>query len=87
MATDSVTFFIRISLPKAFQPPEAISLDNDKTKEGLVTEMVETDPNRDKRVLLISRYPLASKRNLVVTKEEVNNKRIYLSKELNVVAI
>jgi hypothetical protein len=41
----------------------------------------------DRLVLQISRYPLASKKNLILSKEEVDQKRIYLSKELKVVAI
>jgi hypothetical protein len=36
MATDPVTFIIRIRLPKAFQH-EDICLDNSQTKEGLLT--------------------------------------------------
>jgi hypothetical protein len=71
MATDPVTFFIRIDLPKTFQPQEAICLDNGKTNERLVTEMEKANPNGDKCVLLISRYPLASKKNLIVNRKEV----------------
>jgi hypothetical protein len=86
MATNPATYFIRIYLPKLLQPLEVICLDNDKTKERLLTEMIEVNPNGD--VLEISRYPFASnKENLIVTKEEVFQKRIYLSKELKVVAI
>jgi hypothetical protein len=39
MATDPVTFIIRIRVPKPFQPQEDISLENDKTKERLLTKM------------------------------------------------
>jgi hypothetical protein len=34
MATDSITFFICIDLPKAFQPLEDICLENSRTKES-----------------------------------------------------
>jgi hypothetical protein len=50
--------------------------------------MAKADPNGDIHVLQISRYLLASnKKNLILRKEEVYPKRIFLSKELKVVAI
>jgi hypothetical protein len=91
MATDPATFFIQITLPKAFQPQEDICLDNGKTKERLLTKMEE---EKWKVVLLISRYPLASTKKWIVENEkEVLNwkvgadKTIYFSDELRVVAI
>jgi hypothetical protein len=98
VATDPITFFIRILLPKAFQHQEDFSLDNDKTKERLVTIMGEADPKLKKWevVLLISRYPLASTKKWIEENEKEvlnwtfsaqNTRRIYLSKELKVVAI
>jgi hypothetical protein len=88
MATNPVTFFIRIVLPKGFEPPEEICLENDNTKERFRTEIEIADPNliTDSLVLLISRYPLASTRKWIVGKE-IYEKRIYLSEELKVVAI
>jgi hypothetical protein len=63
-------------------------LDNGKTKERLLTKMEEADPNleRDKILLLISRYPLASQKKWIVGKR-ICQKRICLSKELKVVPI
>jgi hypothetical protein len=57
-------------------------LDNDKTKERLLTEMKETDPNEATNMLEISRYTLASKKNLIVivSKEEFHQKRIFCLK-------
>jgi hypothetical protein len=88
MATDPITFFIQIILPKAFQPQEGICLDNGKTKERLLTEMEKVDPNmkKDKIRLQISRNPLASTNKWIVGKEYYE-KKIYLTKELKVVAI
>jgi hypothetical protein len=82
MATDPVTFYIRIFLPKTFQPPEGICLENDKTKERLLTKMEETDPNF--KVLQILRYPFASTKKWIVGIEGMT---IYLKNELKVVAI
>jgi hypothetical protein len=82
--TDPVTFVIRIFLRKTFQPPDGICMDNDKTKERLLTKMEEVDPNFT--VLQILRYPLA----LASTKKwivGVYGKTICLTKELKVVAI
>jgi hypothetical protein len=87
MATDPVTFYIRIFLPKAFPPQEDICLDNGKTKERLLIKMEEVDPNLKKHVnpvVQISRYPLASTKKWSLGK---NEKTIYLTKELKVVAI
>jgi hypothetical protein len=89
MASNPVTFFIRIILPKACQPPEGISLDNDKTKERLRSKMGKGHPNLEKceKILLcISRIPLASTKILIGSKD-LYQKRIYLTKELTVVAI
>jgi hypothetical protein len=91
MATDSITFFIRIRLPKAFQfqPQENFCLDNGKTKDRLLTKMEEADPKWEELILLISRYPLESTKKWIVENEkEVMNwefstqncKRIYLSR-------
>jgi hypothetical protein len=67
MATDRITFFIRINLPEAtFQPEEEHIFihQNDKTKEKLMTTMEKAqapDPGEwDEVVLLISRHPLGS---------------------------
>jgi hypothetical protein len=84
MATDPVTFLIQIILPKAFQPQEAICLDNDKTKERLLTKMEEAS-NMEKWLLHISRYPLASPKKWIVG-NEIYQKKIFLTKELKVVA-
>jgi hypothetical protein len=88
MATDPVTFLIRIVLPKAFQPLEAICLDNSKTKERFQTEIEKVDPNleKDKLILQISRYRLAST-NKWSRGKEISEKKIYLSDELKVVPI
>jgi hypothetical protein len=85
MATIPTTFVIRIVLPKAFQPLEAICLDNDKTKERLQTKMQE-NRDKDKLMLQISRHPLASTNKWSVG-NEYYEKRISFSKELKVVAI
>jgi hypothetical protein len=74
MATDPATFFIRIRLPKDFQLPENICLDNDKTNERLLTK-TEVIPVPEckalkKVVLLISRYPLASTKKWIVANEK-----------------
>jgi hypothetical protein len=99
MATDPVSFFIRIILPKTFQPLENICLDNYKTKQRLVTKMEEANPKFKKLeelVLLISRYPLASTKKWIEENEKEvmnwdfraqNGRRIYLSRELKVVPI
>jgi hypothetical protein len=50
MATDPVTFFIRIDLPKAFKPQENICLINDKTRERLMTKMEEVDLKNGKHM-------------------------------------
>jgi hypothetical protein len=84
MATDPVAFFIKIALPKAFQPLEAICLDNDKTKERFQTKMENANPKWDR--LQISRHPLASTNKWIAGKE-YDEKTIYLCKELEVVAI
>jgi hypothetical protein len=83
MASNPITFRIRIFLPKAFQPQEDICLDNDKTKERLLTEMTEADNgNGDQHVLQISRS-LASKKKWIG--KRICQKTIYLTKELKVV--
>jgi hypothetical protein len=103
MATDPVTFFLRINLPKAFQPLEAICLDNGKTKERLLAKMekAKTWERREEdhcdweSVLLISRYPLASTKQWIVENEkEVLNwyfantdRAIFLIEGMKVVAI
>jgi hypothetical protein len=96
MAIDPVTFFIRINLPKAFQPLEAICLDNGKTQERLLIKMEEADPKWKQIVLLISRYPQASTKKWIVENEKEvlnsdfsaqNDRTIYLCKYLKVVAI
>jgi hypothetical protein len=84
MATDPVTFLIRIVLPKAFQLQEDICLDNGRTKERLKTEMEKADPNWDK-ALLISRHPLASKKKWIVFGNEYYGKTIYLCNDLKFV--
>jgi hypothetical protein len=91
-ATDSVSYFIRIILPKSFQPQEDICLDNYKTKERLQTKMEE---EKWKVGLLISRYPLTSTKKWIEENKKVlawnfnvlNEKTIYLSEELKVVRI
>jgi hypothetical protein len=92
-ATDSVSYFIRINLPKAFKPLEDICLDNDKTKERLLTKMKE---EKWEVVLLISRYPLASTKKWIVENEKevsnwdlstVSRRTICLNQELKIVAI
>jgi hypothetical protein len=91
MATDPVTFFIRIILPKAFQPAEGgICLVNGKTKERLLTKMEKADPileKIEKIELLVSRYPLASAGKEFIVGEGMFEKTIYLTKELKGVAI
>jgi hypothetical protein len=88
MATNPVSFLIRILLPKAFQPREDICLDNGKTKERLLTKMETVDPSfeNDQVRLQISRSPLASTNKWIVGKEYYE-KIIYLSNELKVVAV
>jgi hypothetical protein len=92
MATNHVTFFIRIILPKSFQPIEDICLDIDKTKERMQSKRMEE--TKWGLVLLISRYPLGSTKKWIEQneKEALNwefgaDKTIYLSSELKVVAI
>jgi hypothetical protein len=90
MATNPVTFFIRIFLPNAFQHLKNIDLDNYKSKERLQTKM-------EKAKLLISRYPLASTNKWIAEneKEALNwdynakngSRTIYLSEELKGVEI
>jgi hypothetical protein len=90
MATDPVSFFIRIRLPKAFRLLEAICLDNGKTKERFQTEMVEAGPKLQKAgkiPFLIKRHPLASTNEWIDFGKEYHEKTIYLTKELKVVAI
>jgi hypothetical protein len=98
MAADPICFFIRINLPKAFQPQENICLDNGKTKERFLTKMevVNVPEQREYVVLLISRYPLASTKKWIVENEKEllnlefnaveNDRTIYLVKELKVIA-
>jgi hypothetical protein len=95
MATEPLSYFIRIRLPKAFQPLEDICLDNEKTKERLVIEKVQEE-ECEEVVLLISCYPLASTKKWIEENEkEVLNlinyarsgKTIYLSDELKFVPI
>jgi hypothetical protein len=87
-------------LPKAFPPPEDFCFYNDKTKERLLTKLEEADQKVEKWkkvvLLMISRYPLASTRRWIKKNEKdilnwefgaQNDIRIYLSKELKVVAI
>jgi hypothetical protein len=88
MATDPVTFFIKIVLPNTFQPQEGICLDNNKTNERLMTKMGKGHSNLEKCekiVLWISRNPLESK--IWIGAKDLYQKRIYLTKELKVVAI
>jgi hypothetical protein len=96
MAKHPVTFFIRINLPKAYQPQEDICLVNDKTKERLQTKMEPIPDDWEEVYLLISRYPLAStkkwieeneKEVLVYDLNEDKDRRIYLTEELKIVAI
>jgi hypothetical protein len=97
MATNPVSFFIRIDLPKAFQQLEDICLDNGKTKERLLTKMDEVEVQDDDWevvVLLISRYPLASTKKWIEENEKEvldwefsTDKTIHLSDELKVVPI
>jgi hypothetical protein len=99
MATDPVTFFIRINLPEDFQLQQAISLDNEKTKERLLTKTEVVNVPRIKQlkevVLLISRYPIASTKKWIVANEKdalnwdfkTNDRIISLSLELKVVGI
>jgi hypothetical protein len=93
MATDPVTFFIRINMPKAFPPLDNICLDNGKTKDRLLTKMEKAkvqDKDWEEVVLLISRYPLASAKKWIEEKEKevlawdsnAQNGIIYLSEEL-----
>jgi hypothetical protein len=71
-------------------------LDNDKTKERLVTKTEEVDPKLEKWELLIARFPLVSTKKWIVENEKEvlnwdfcgkNGRKIYLSNELKVVAI
>jgi hypothetical protein len=80
-ATHPITFFIRISLPKAsFQPEEEhiFTLRNDETNENLVTNMEEMRPfdqdgdKWEQVVLLVSRYPLSSTKKWI----EENKKEV-----------
>jgi hypothetical protein len=92
MATDPVSFFIRIVLPKAFQPKEGISLGNGKTNERFLTKM---EKEKWEAVLKISRYPLASTKKWIEENEkEIFNwdspgscRTICLTEELKIVAI
>jgi hypothetical protein len=88
MATNPVTFLIRIILPKAFQhiDIEDICLDNGNTKERFQTKMDKSNPKLEMKNLRlhISRYPLASEEKWIMGKE-ICQKRIYLNKELKVV--
>jgi hypothetical protein len=86
MATDPINFSIQIILPKAFQLQEGICLDNGKTKERFQTQL-KNNPSWDKLVLLISRYLLASNMKKWIAVKEIYEKKIYLTKELKVVAI
>jgi hypothetical protein len=73
MATDPVTFFVRIDLPQHFQLAEGTCLDNDKTEERLLTktEVVNVAVWEDKlNVLLISRYPRTSTKKWIVANEK-----------------
>jgi hypothetical protein len=95
MATDPVSFFIRIKLQKALQPREAICLDNGKTKERLLMTKMEEARVQDKECDLISRCPLGSTKKWIEENEKevlawdfrTNDRTIYLSDELNVVPI
>jgi hypothetical protein len=98
MATHPVTFFIRIDLPKAFQPQGDICLDNDKTKERLRTKIEEAECLEDRKevYLVISRHPLAASKKWIMGIEKIvlawnfsadNHRILHLSKELKVVAI
>jgi hypothetical protein len=94
MATHPATFLICIFLPKAFRPQEDLCLDNDKTKERLLTKMEESDFVEWKVVLLISRYPQASTKKWIEENEKDvlilnlnETRRIYLSDNLEVAAI
>jgi hypothetical protein len=99
MATDPVSFFIRIRLPKALQPLEDICLDNGKTKERLLTKMEEVEVQEEEWeevVLLISRCPLGSTKKWIEENEkevldfyfcDYHEKTIYLSQGLKVVPI
>jgi hypothetical protein len=76
MATNPVTFFIRINLSEHFQLQEDICLDNDKTNERLLikTKVVNVpdfdDDNLKEVVLLISRSPLASTKKWILANEK-----------------
>jgi hypothetical protein len=85
-------------VPKAFQPIQEICLENEKTKERLLTRMDKAkapDPDLDEWeevVLLISRYPLASNKKWIVENEKdalkwdfSGYRTIYLSEDLKVV--
>jgi hypothetical protein len=95
MATDPVSFFIQIVLPKAFPPQAGICVDNGKTKERLMTKMEEAKVQEEEwKVLLISRYPLGSTKKWIEENEKdvlawdfriYNEKTIYLSEESKVV--
>jgi hypothetical protein len=89
MATDPISFFIRVILPKSFQPREDISLENDKTEERFQTKVEKSDLKfiKDKLMLQISRYPLASTKNWIVLGTEYYEKTIYLTDELKFVPI
>jgi hypothetical protein len=90
MATNPVTFFIQINFPKAFQPPEAICLDNEKTKERFQCEIGEAGPKWQKAGKIpfqISRYPIASTGKWIVFGKEYYEKTIYLTNELKVAPI
>jgi hypothetical protein len=101
MATNPVSFCIRIILPKGFQPEkDHIFILRNHENERLMTQMEEVTipiPDEDdweEVVLMILRYPLASTKKWIVENEkEVRNwefgadKTIYLCSELKVVAI
>jgi hypothetical protein len=94
IATDPVSFFIRILLPKNFQPQKDICLNNGKTKEILLTKMEEGKVLSWEVFLLISRYPQASSKKWIEENEKevlnwefVGDETIYLCKDLKVVGI
>jgi hypothetical protein len=89
MAINPATFFIKILLPKAFPPQADICLDNDRTKERLLTKMEEAkvqEEEWEEVVLLISRYSLGSTKKWIEGKE-LYQKRIYLSEKLKFIEI
>jgi hypothetical protein len=95
MATDPVTFFIRIILPKASRPQKGISVDNGKTNERLLTRMEDAEFLAwDEVLMLISRYPQASTKEWIDENEKevlewflIDDRKICLTKELKIVSI